>query len=149
MWRAFMRRIRFDLYSAGQLNTAPRADGTGRRTSKTGRIGRDTPRLYVLYSDVFSGHLHTNSAPQPYSRKGFQICIQCIQRIPTPPVFWLLSPFRAGIHEYAEYNPPRPDQDSPPRLRRNRDHPRTPHSASDLYSAAFVNTRSDQKQDGR
>ena len=31
--------------------------------------------------------MHTNSARKPYSRKGFQICIQCIQRIPTPPVF--------------------------------------------------------------
>ena len=82
-----MRRIRIDLYSAGQLNTVPRADEPGRRTSKTGRIGRDTPRLYALYSVVFSRHLYTNSAPQPYSRKGFQICIQCIQRIPTPPVF--------------------------------------------------------------
>ena len=82
-----MRRIRFDLYSAGHLNTPPQADGTGRRTPKTGRIGRDTPRLYSVYSVVFSSHLHTNSAPQPYSRKGFQICIQCIQRIPTPFVF--------------------------------------------------------------
>ena len=31
--------------------------------------------------------MHTKSAPQPYSRKGFGICIQCIQRIPTPFVF--------------------------------------------------------------
>ena len=54
---------------------------------KSPRIGRDTPRLYALYSDVFSGHLHTNSVRKPYCRKDFQICIQCIQRIPTPFVF--------------------------------------------------------------
>ena len=57
------------------------------RTPETGRIGRDTPDLYSVYSVVFSSHLHTNSASQPYCRKGFQICIQCIQRIPTPFVF--------------------------------------------------------------
>ena len=56
---------------------------------KTGRIGRDTPRLYSVYSVVFSSRMHTKSAPQPYSRKGFQICIQCIQRIPPPFVFRL------------------------------------------------------------
>ena len=43
--------------------------------------------MYALYSVVFRRHLHTNSASQPYCRKGFQICIQCIQRIPTPLVF--------------------------------------------------------------
>ena len=57
------------------------------RTPETAGFGRDTPRLYALYSDVFSGHLHTNSARKPYCRKGFQNCIQCIQRIPTPFVF--------------------------------------------------------------
>ena len=31
--------------------------------------------------------MHTNSAPQPYCHKGFENCIQCIQRIPTPFVF--------------------------------------------------------------
>ena len=31
--------------------------------------------------------MHTNPASQPYCRKGFQFCIQCIQRIPTPFVF--------------------------------------------------------------
>ena len=31
--------------------------------------------------------MHTNPACKPYSRKGFGICIQCIQRIPTPFVF--------------------------------------------------------------
>ena len=33
--------------------------------------------------------MHTNPARKPYCRKGFQICIQCIQRIPTPFVFRL------------------------------------------------------------
>ena len=33
--------------------------------------------------------MHTNSARKPYCRKGFGICIQCIQRIPTPFVFRL------------------------------------------------------------
>ena len=45
--------------------------------------------MYALYSDVFRYHLHTNSARKPYCRKGFGICIQCIQRIPTPFVFRL------------------------------------------------------------
>ena len=45
--------------------------------------------MYALYSDVFRCRMHTNSAPQPYSRKGFRKCIQCIQRIPTPFVFRL------------------------------------------------------------
>ena len=31
--------------------------------------------------------MHTNPARKPYCRKGFGICIQCIQRIPTPFVF--------------------------------------------------------------
>ena len=82
-----MRRIRFDLYSSGHLNTTPQADEPGRRPPESCSNGRDTPRLYALYSDVFSGHLHTNSARKPYCRKGFRKCIQCIQRIPTPFVF--------------------------------------------------------------
>ena len=57
------------------------------RTPETGRIGRDTPCLYAWYSVVFRCRMHTNSARKPYCRKGFQICIQCIQRIPTPFVF--------------------------------------------------------------
>ena len=33
--------------------------------------------------------MHTKSTLQPYSRKGFRNCIQCIQRIPPPFVFRL------------------------------------------------------------
>ena len=54
---------------------------------KSPRIGRDTPRLYSVYSVVFSGRMHTKSTLQSYSRKVFRNCIQCIQRIPTPFVF--------------------------------------------------------------
>ena len=75
------------LYSAGSLNTLRETGRTRRRLPETAGFGRDTPRLYALYSDVFSGHLHTNSARKPYCRKGFRKCIQCIQRIPTPFVF--------------------------------------------------------------
>ena len=57
------------------------------RPPETGRNVRDTPCLYALYSVVFRCRMHTNPARNPYSRKGFQICIQCIQRIPTPFVF--------------------------------------------------------------
>ena len=76
-----------DLYSEALVNTRRRHPRSGSRTPKTVGTGRDTPRLYSVYSFVFRCHLHTNSAPQPYWRKGFQICIQCIQRIPTPLVF--------------------------------------------------------------
>ena len=76
-----------DLYSVALVNTRRRHPRSGFRTPKTVGTGRDTPRLYSVYSFVFRCHLHTNSAPRPYCRKGFQICIQCIQRIPTPPVF--------------------------------------------------------------
>ena len=78
-----------DLYSAAPVNTCGDRPRTGLRTPKRGEIGRDTPRLYALYSVVFRCRMHTNSARKPYSRKGFQICIQCIQRIPTPFVFRL------------------------------------------------------------
>ena len=77
------------MYSAALLNTTREHRRTGRRTPETGRNGRDTPRLYALYSVVFRCHLHTKSARKLYSRKGFGICIQCIQRIPTPFVFRL------------------------------------------------------------
>ncbi len=76
-----------ELYSAAFVNTCERAAWSMFRTPETGRIGRDTPCLYALYSDVFRRRMHTNSARKPYCRKGFGICIQCIQRIPTPPVF--------------------------------------------------------------
>ena len=76
-------------YSAALLNTTREHRRTGRRTPETGRNGRDTPRLYALYSVVFRCHLHTKAARKPYSRKGFRKCIQCIQRIPTPFVFRL------------------------------------------------------------
>ena len=59
------------------------------RMPETAGFGRDTPRLYALYSVVFRRRMHTNSTRKPYSRKGFQICIQCIQRISTPFVFRL------------------------------------------------------------
>ena len=75
------------LYSAALVNTRRHHRRSGARTPKSGRIARDTPRLYALYSVVFRCRMHTNSARKPYSRKGFQICIQCIQRIPTPFVF--------------------------------------------------------------
>ena len=75
------------LYSAGSLNTLRETGRTRRRPPETARNARDMPRLYALYSVVFRCRMHTNSASQPYSRKGFQFCIQCIQRIPTPPVF--------------------------------------------------------------
>ncbi len=51
-----------DLYSAALVNTLRGTGRAGARTPKTGRIGRDTPRLYALYSVVFRRHLHTNSA---------------------------------------------------------------------------------------
>ena len=57
------------------------------RAVETGRMGRDTPRLYALYSVVFRCRMHTKTACKPYCRKGFQFCIQCIQRISTPPLF--------------------------------------------------------------
>ena len=76
-----------DLYSAPSVNTGSDQSRTGRESPESAEIGRDTRLLYALYSVVFRGHLHTNSASQPYSRKGFQICIQCIQHIPTPPLF--------------------------------------------------------------
>ena len=78
-----------DLYSAAPLNTFGEPGRSMIRAAETGRMGRDTPRLYALYSFVFRRRMHTNSARKPYSRKGFQICIQCIQRIPTPPLFAL------------------------------------------------------------
>ena len=78
-----------DLYSAAPPNTFREPGRSMMRTPETAGFGRDTPRLYALYSDVFSGHLHTNSARKPYCRKGFRKCIQCIQRIPTPFVFRL------------------------------------------------------------
>ena len=76
-----------DLYSAAPLNTFGEPGRSMIRTAETGRMGRDTPRLYALYSFVFRRRMHTNSARKPYSRKAFEICIQCIQRIPTPPLF--------------------------------------------------------------
>ena len=87
-----MRRIRLApnpavLYSAGLPNTLREAGKTRPGTSATVETSPETPDLYSVYSVVFSGHLHTNSACKPYSRKGFGICIQCIQRIPTPFVF--------------------------------------------------------------
>ena len=78
-----------DLYSAAPLNTFGEPGRPMIRAAETGRMGRDTPWLYALYSVVFRRRMHTNSARKPYSRKGFQICIQCIQRIPTPPLFAL------------------------------------------------------------
>ena len=75
------------LYSARFLNTLRETGRTRRRPPETARNARDTPRLYALYSDVFRRRMHTNSARKPYCHKGFQICIQCIQRIPTPFVF--------------------------------------------------------------
>ena len=75
------------LYSAALVNTRRHHRRSGARTPKSGRIARDTPRLYALYSVVFRCRMHTNSARKPYCRKGFGICIQCIQRIPTPFVF--------------------------------------------------------------
>ena len=86
---AYPADIGGELYSAAFVNTCERVARSMLRTPETGRIGRDTPCLYALYSVVFRCHLHTNSARKPYSRKGFQFCIQCIQRIPTPPVFRL------------------------------------------------------------
>ena len=47
----------------------------------------ETADLYSVYSLVFSALLNTFSASQPYCRKGFGFCIQCIQRIPTPSFF--------------------------------------------------------------
>ena len=76
-----------DLYSAALVNTRRRHPRSGSRTPKTVGTGRDTPRLYALYSVVFRCRMHTNPARKPYCRKGFGICIQCIQRIPTPFVF--------------------------------------------------------------
>ena len=89
-----MRRIRSVpesaiLYSAAFVNTLRSQPRTRPRTPRIVGIDRETPDLYSVYSIVFSGHLHTNSACKPYSRKGFGICIQCIQRIPTPSVFRL------------------------------------------------------------
>ena len=78
-----------ELYSAAFVNTCERVARSMLRTPETTRMDRDTPCLYALYSDVFRRHLHTNSARKPYCRKGFGICIQCIQRIPTPFVFRL------------------------------------------------------------
>ena len=78
-----------DLYSATLVNTCGGQPRTGLRTPESAENGRDTRRLYALYSVVFRCHLHTNSARKPYYRKGFGICIQCIQRIPTPFVFRL------------------------------------------------------------
>ena len=69
------------------MNTCGDRPRTGLRTPESAENGRDTRRLYALYSVVFRCHLHTISACKPYCRKGFQICIQCIQRIPTPLVF--------------------------------------------------------------
>ena len=80
-------RQALDLYSAALVNTRRRCRGKRPRTPETGRNGRDTRLLYALYSVVFRCRMHTKSASQPYSRKGFQFCIQCIQRIPTPFVF--------------------------------------------------------------
>ena len=77
------------LYSAALVNTRGDRPRTGLRTPESAENGRDTRRLYALYSVVFRCHLHTISACKPYSRKGFEICIQCIQRIPTPFVFRL------------------------------------------------------------
>ena len=76
-----------ELYSAAFVNTCERVARSMLRTPESTRMDRDTPCLYALYSDVFRRHLHTNSSRKPYCRKGFQICIQCIQRIPTPFVF--------------------------------------------------------------
>ena len=87
-----MRRIRLApnpavLYSAGLPNTLREAGKTRPGTSATVETSPETPDLYSVYSVVFRGRMHTNSARKPYSRKAFEICIQCIQRILTPFVF--------------------------------------------------------------
>ena len=74
---------------SGPGEYTPQSVWNGHERRKTPRTGRDTPRLYALYSVVFRRRMHTKTACKPYSRKGFQICIQCIQRIPTPFVFRL------------------------------------------------------------
>ena len=75
------------VYSAAPVNTRRSQSGTGHERRKTHRTGRDTRRLYALYSVVFRCRMHTKSASQPHCRKGFRFCIQCIQRISTPPLF--------------------------------------------------------------
>ncbi len=154
-----------DLYSVALVNTRRRHPRSGSRTPKTVGTGRDTPRLYALYSVVFRCHLHTNSASQPYCRKGFQICIQCIQRIPTPLVFRLSlllgreymntvntsgrSERRHGMirRRWSMATAVRHSDDAPepsPRWMR----PRYPDKMAGLYSAAPVNTRRSQSGTG-
>ena len=146
------------LYSAALVNTRRHHRRSGARTPKSGRIARDTPRLYALYSVVFRCRMHTNSARKPYSRKGFQICIQCIQRIPTPFVFafslllgreYMNTANTSGRSErrhgmirrrWSMATAVRHRDDAPepsPRWMR----PRYPDKMAGLYSAAPVNTR--------
>ena len=147
-----------DLYSAALVNTRRRHPRSGSRTPKTVGTGRDTPRLYALYSVVFRRRMHTNPPPQPYCRKAFDFCIQCIQRIPTPLVFRffpLLEPEymntvntigrserRHGMirRRWSLATAVRHRDDAPepsPRWMR----PRYPDKTAGVYSAAPVNTR--------
>ena len=150
------------LHSAAPVNTRRSRSGTGHERRKTPRTGRDTRLLYALYSVVFRCHLHTNSARKPYSRKGFQICIQCIQRIPTPFVFrlsLLLEPeYMNTVNTPAGVNAVITIRPVPVRIRAARPERRCTGlrrpSASgaggtaDLYSATLVNTCGDRPRTG-
>ena len=142
-------RQALDLYSAALVNTRRRCRGKRPRTPETGRNGRDTRLLYALYSVVFRCRMHTKSASQPYSRKGFQFCIQCIQRIPTPFVF--VFSLLLGREYMNTVNTGRMS-DRLTRLPRRAfaggaaPSPTGPAAGSDLYSAALVNTCGDRSR---
>ena len=151
-----------DLYSAALVNTRRRHPRSGSRTPKTVGTGRDTRLLYALYSVVFRCRMHTNSARKPYCRKGFQICIQCIQRIPTPSVFrlsLLLEPeYMNTVNTPAGVNAVIMIRPVPVRIRaawseRRCTGLRRPAASgaggtADLYSAALVNTCGDRPRTG-
>ena len=58
--------------------------GERRKRLESGATRPACMHCIQLYSDAICIQ---NSACKPYCRKGFGICIQCIQRISTPPLF--------------------------------------------------------------
>ena len=73
---------------SGVVNTRRHGRRSGRRPPETSlnrpRHAAFVCTVFSLYSDAICIQIRPES---PYCRKGFQICIQCIQRIPTPPLF--------------------------------------------------------------
>ena len=98
--------------------------------------------------------MHTKSASQPYSRKGFQFCIQCIQRIPTPFVFVFSLLLGREYMNTVNMIGRDPVVDVRPNTRRRRPigllrrprrtRPEARLRVPILYSAAFVNTSRDR-----